>query len=298
MFIPTTRLGLLVAAVLTVFTGNASATVFQFNTTGTGVAVTNTFNADQIVLTALGVSTVTVTDGGIIPNGVIDIDPNGLIGGLSTDDTFVETGLVQMVNFRLGGVGILPGVSGLDVNYQLFLVYNDLAIPGLGGPLNGKVAVDSAGNAVVQFLSPTNAKLYLDYGLVAGSPNGVFDIGSSELIASLTLDPTAISNCLVPSLGAAQGTCVIDTVMSTPINTVFTVAGNDTEGAEMRLDFNVDQTRPGPFAAAFPSGELTQVRTIDHDGSARININVVPEPNILALFGLGLLGFWRLTRKK
>ena len=294
MFIPTTRLGLLVAAVLTVFTGNASATVFQFDTTGTGVGATNTFNTDQMVLTALGLSTVTVTDGNA--NGVIDTDLNGLAGGLITGDTFIETGLIQTVNFRLGGVGIIPGVSGLDVNYQLFLVYDGVN----GGPLNGQVAVDSAGNAVAQFLSPTNANLYLDFGGL----NSLFDFGTSTLIASLTLDPTAISNCLVPSLGAAQGTCVIDTVMSTPINTVFTVAGNDTEGAEMRLDFNVDQfTNPDPsgpsaLTQAFPAGELTQVRTIDHDGSARININVVPEPNILALFGLGLLGFWRLTRKK
>ena len=279
------KLGLLVAATLIAFAGTASATVFQFDTTGTGVGFTNTFNTDQIILTALGSSTVTVTDGNA--NGVIDTDANGLAGGLVTGDTFVETGLIQAVNFRLGGVGILPGISGIDVNYQLFLVYDGVN----GGPLNGAVAVDASGAAIVQFLAPTNANLYLDSGVLDGN----FDLGTSALIASLTLDPSSISNCVVPGLGNAQGTCVVDTVMSTPINTVFTVAGVDTEGAEMRLDFNVDQFTPGPLTQTFPAGELTQVRTIDHDGSARINL--VPEPSILALLGLGLLGLRRVSRK-
>ena len=282
------KLGLLAAATLIAFAGTASATVFQFDTTGTGVGVTNVFNADQMVLTALGVSKITVTDGNA--NGVIDSDPNGLIGSLVTGDTFVETGLIESVSFRLGGFGVLG--TGLGVNYQLFMVYDGVN----GGPLNGKVALDAGGNAVAQFLAPTNAKLYLDYGIV----NNAFNILTSTEIATGGLDPSLTSNCVVPSLGAAQGTCVVNTLMSTPINTVFTVGGNDTEGAQFRLDFNVDKFRNvagvlAPLTEVFPIVGGTQVRTINHDGSAEINL--VPEPSILALLGLGLLGLRRFSRK-
>lgn len=272
-----TKLGLAVVAAATMYSGIAGAAVFTFNPQAAGAALPLAFNADQIVLTALGSSTVTVTDGN--GNGVIDSDPNGLIGGLTTADTFLETGLIQAINFRLGGVGILPGVSGIDVNYQMFLVYDDVN----GGPLEGKVAIDAGNNAVVQFLAPTNARWYLDFGALDGD----FDLGTSNLIASLTLDPGTISNCVLPGLGSAQGTCVVDALMSTPINNVFTSGGNDLEGAQMRLDFNVDQVSP-PFTTAFPIGSLTQTRLIDHDGSARIN--AVPEPATLALLGIGLLG--------
>ena len=292
-----TKLGLAVATALVTIGGTASAALFSFDPIAGGAVAPGAFFADQIVFSSLGPSTATITDGGGGGGGTagqIDIDANGLIGGLVSTDTFIEKGLVQFVNFRLGAGSVLPGTSGIDSTYQLFGTYN-APLPG-GGILTGRSAIDAGGNLISVFEAPTTAFIYLDYG---GVLNNVLDLGTSNLIASLTLDTTALSNCVNPSLGAAQGTCVLNFDMASAFAGVWTVGGTDiaTAGGKLQIDLNADQLSP-PFTQVFAGGSgSTQSSLITHDGSARIDVNQVPEPVTLALLGMGLMGIRLFSRK-
>ncbi len=273
---------LAVAGALAVAASASSAAVFTFSTAPLGVVPANTFNADQIVFSSLGPSSLTITDtnnDGLLGCGV---------GCNASADTGVETGLVQFVNFRLGGGSVLPGISGIDINYQMFAVYDGIN----GGPLTADTTVNGAGDVVSIFKNPTGARVYLD----SGALNNNFDLGTSTLIATLTLDPTQISNCTNPSFGAAQGTCVVNFDMTAPTAGVWNVGGTDvaTAGGKARIDLNVDQLSP-PLQLNYGAVGGTQTTSIDHDGSARIS--VVPEPTSLALLALGLISVTRVRRK-
>lgn len=261
----------------------AAPALVTFNNSSLGGS--NNFTFDGFITTTVNESTIVLKDGG---NGVLDLDSDGLLNGLVTTDTFTETGLIINTNFTKGGVLVGPGVSGINLSYEMFIVY----MPP-DGTLHGIAARDSANNAIAVFTEPTSAKIFYDTNV-----NGTFESGSSTEIGSLTLSSTALSNCVLPGLGSAQGTCVINALFDDSGTTgVWTMGGTDIAslGATMRLDFNVDQTTPA-FSATFPpNGE--QVVRITHDGSSEFAVAAVPEPASLALVGLGLFGLGALRRQ-
>lgn len=239
------------------------------------------FQFDEITFTTVGTTTITVTD----------TDLNGVLNA-SFGDTFVETGLVSAVNFKLASVNINAGITGVNLGYDMFAVF----APPNGGPLVGSAGVIGT-TAFGIFAPPTNATIYYD-----SNANGIFDLGTSTAIAQLTLDPSGpVSDCELQGLGSAQGSCKIffdfDKGGVTKAG-VWTVGGTNIGllGAKMDIDVNVDQLQPGPFTVAYPGGPgSSQIRSATQDGSGFIQ---VPEPASLSLMGIALLAAGASGRRR
>lgn len=278
-----------IALAATVSSAAHAAVVFTFDTTavaGPAAAGTKIFLADELTFRSLGTNTLTIVDGG---SGTLD--PLGPLG--TNEDKFTENGLVFTTSFVLGGVGVLPGVSGLGVEYDLFAVFDPAVAAGTG--LAGEAGLVGA-DAVALFTPAfTSAKIYYD-----STVNGTFDAATASLIGTLTL---GTGNCvLTGAVGGtfAEGSCGLEFLFDAGGVSdagVWTVGGEDLGllNAAMTLDVDVDSITP-PIATVFPGGPgSSQVVEVIHDGSSTFRI---PEPGTLALLSVALLGLGGLLRMR
>ncbi len=248
-----TLICLALAAPLSAF---AAPTTFSNVTLGG----TNTISFEQIQISG-GASQVTLTDSN--SNGIVD-----------SGDSFVEQGLVAGVAFTDINANPINN-SGLNTvgGYQLFAVFN---------PLVGAVTVAVPGFYQVGFGSASGFKLYYDTDLTAG-----LQMGTATTIG---LGSNGNGTCGVLS-AINGGACVLNfdfDAAGASSAGVFTSGGIDLGvlGANIRVDMNVDNIAPSFFSSNYAVSGGTQVRSLDHNGSASFS---VPEPSSLALLGLGSL---------
>lgn len=238
------------------------------------------FTFDEIVISSVGASTVVLTDA----------DSDGVIGA-GFGETFSEAGLVVNANFKMDGILIGPGTTGVNVNYEMFAIFDPALIAGTG--LAGVAGV--VGTDLVASFNPlmTNAMIVFDTTV-----NGSYDAGTSAMIGALTM---GMGNCVLTPVGSgfSEGSCGMQFAFDAGGVTdagVWTRTGVDigTLGWSMDLDVDVDSVVP-PLTPTYAGGAgSSQTAALIHDGSTKF----IPEPATLGLLGIGLLGMGSLLRRR
>jgi len=255
-----------------------AATMFTFDPTSVaapgGPSAVGPFQADEMTWRSLGQGNVVITD----TDGNGSLDAGGVLG-----DSFLENVTVFQTQFFKNGLVVPVSISGINTQYEIFGVATLTGNSGLQGP-----------NVVATFDSSSNATLYFDSNV-----NGVLDAASASVIGQLT---NTNGDCVFtgsPS-GFAEGSCGMSfdfDAAGVSDAGVWTLAGTDLGdlGAKISLDIDVDSINPAVQLAYAGGPGSSQTVGVTHDGSSKFS---VPEPSILALFGIGLIGLGRVHTRK
>lgn len=259
---------LVVAAVLgvaLVAAGIAEAVPFVFDTSNVaGSTTSNAFTADEITITTIGLSSITLTDTSA---------PFGVVGAA---DDFFEAGIVSVVNFQLNNLNIPVGTTGINLNYELLASFT----------LTGFGSVDADGSARATIASASAATIFYDETINSAIGPGAVAIG--QLTA-------AFGDCVITAPSAfTQGSCKIQFSFDAAGPTdagVWTSNGIDIgnqQPASIILDVNVNNISGFPATyPLYPGGAGSSVTfQLDQDGSA---VFLIPNPGSLLLLGAGLL---------
>lgn len=205
----------------------------------------------------------------------------------ASTNTAMGSGWLQFTGFSNNGVSVLPGQSGLGVDYQLYLTFDiDTALRSgtLGAP-------GSDYN-----ITALNFNLFGDTGLdtsftaanAAANTNPTVSVGTADILLG--------SGSLLPSSLNDAG---FDSGFGAFVNAITSYANTDPAGNNFFID-------PVPFYtlafSAFNNTSQGVVKVGDrieiNNAIGGVDFNQVPEPGTLALLGLGLMGLSISSRRK